>query len=81
MRLERKRSGKTLPTVLGHGEVREVTFDGYHVLLRAQDSEGRELRVTLERHEAERIARYVLEELRRQRARVDDAAKLADQLF
>lgn len=54
MRIERKQRGRTLPQKIAEGECVNRTFDGYHLTLHLLDSDGRELRVTLERHEAHR---------------------------
>ncbi|MGH7144759.1 MAG: hypothetical protein ACREJ2_11625 [Planctomycetota bacterium] len=81
MRLERKRSKQSSPSLIGQGKLTEHTFDGYELMLRAIDGQGRELRVRLERHDAERIARFVLAELAEQRRRVASAVKTADSLF
>lgn len=81
MKIERKRPGKTLPTKLAEGECFDRSFDGYHLVLRCFDSENREVRVILERHEAQRAADFFLHEVEKQNARVADIAKVADEVL
>lgn len=70
MKVERKRSGRTLPVKLGEGPANNRTFDGYSFGLEFFDRDGRHVRVILERHEGVRFAEFIREELERQRAAI-----------
>lgn len=81
MRIERKRTGRTAPVKVAEGECVDRTFDGYHLVLHFYDSEGRDVRVILERHEAHRAATFVLEQLDKQRGRVEELRQVAGQVL
>lgn len=81
MRIERKRSGRTAPVKIAEGECVDRAFDGYHLVLHLIDSEGRDVRVILERHEAHRAAQFVLDELEAQRTRIDQLQAIAEKVL
>lgn len=81
MRIERKQRGRTSPVKVAEGECVDRTFDGYHLVLHFYDSEGRDVRVILERHEAHRAATFVLGQLQDQRRKVDELAQIADKVL
>lgn len=80
MEIQRKRRGKTLPSLIGKGELKQTNFDGYNACLRFIDQEGREVRVMLDRHEAIRFAEFVCKEVEHQRCRISDAIGAMQQL-
>lgn len=82
MRIERKRPGKTVPHVVARIETTGAPeFDGYYVLVRGRDQEGREVRLLLERHEATHLADFIRAEFQKQRARVEAAVAVADKVL
>lgn len=81
MKIERKRRGRTSAVTIAQGECVDRTFDGYHLVLHLFDSEGRDVRVVLERHEAHRAAQFVLDEIEAQRTRIDGLQSIAEKVL
>lgn len=70
MRVERKRRGKTFPDKWHQGQMGPLQFDGYALTVHFTAEDGSDVRVSLERNEAEALAAYIGAELSKQRSRV-----------
>lgn len=81
MKIERKRAGRTSPQKIAEGPCCARSFDGYNLTLHFFDSDGRQVRVILERHEAQHAAQFLLEELETQRRKVAELRQVADRVL
>jgi len=81
VKIKAKRDGRTLPRSLAQGEVLGQTFDGYTFVVHMLNRDGRQFRVDLERHEADRIAQWITAELAKQRGALAELSRVTDQVF
>lgn len=81
MKIQAKRASATLPRTMAEGELSKRTFDGYNFVVHLIDRDGRDVRVALERHEAEKIAWFISAELTKQRAALAELTRIADQVL
>lgn len=70
MRIERKRGHASIARAWHKGPIESITFDGYETCIHLKDEQGHDLRIVLERAEADRLATFICDELAAQRARI-----------
>lgn len=80
MKILARRGHTTFLKELLSAEFHSSAFDGYTTTVNFKTADGRDVRLELERHEASRLAAYITEELKKQRADLAELQRVTDAL-